>query len=338
MPALPESCARFYNPDVGALVQALEAGTPALGGCARLRRLHESPLLSVDLWRCVEDGEGLRAERCHTAAVLTVCLSGAGVLQAAGRAMLIEAGTALLTPGDLPYRSAHPLGCGDMGCHVRPSPRLLRHLRLPVSRCATAPLAAATYLGFRRAVERAASGSSDGLELEEASLSLFAVAPVLRALEEEPGTKRRHAELVEETKALLFRRFAERLCLDEVAGALNVSPYHLARLFRRHTGLSIHGYRTRVRLAHALDRLEEARGALTELALELGFSSHSHFTDVFRRAFGAPPGAVAVAPRVPFTWAPTPLPGPDSSPRRRQLHPERRGRLREPGPGGGAGL
>jgi AraC-like DNA-binding protein len=40
-------------------------------------------------------------------------------------------------------------------------------------------------------------------------------------------------------------------------------------------------------------RLPESRGNLTALALELGFASHSHFTDTFRRAFGVAPSAVA---------------------------------------------
>jgi AraC-like DNA-binding protein len=74
---------------------------------------------------------------------------------------------------------------------------------------------------------------------------------------------------------------------------VGVSAFHLARLFRRQTGFSLHGYRTRIRLLQALDRVAEARGALTDLALDLGFSSQSHFTDAFRRAFGVPPGALA---------------------------------------------
>ena len=73
---------------------------------------------------------------------------------------------------------------------------------------------------------------------------------------------------------------------------MGTSAFHLARLFGRHTGFTLHGYRTRMRLLHALDRLEEARGTLTDLALELGYSSQSHFTDAFRRAFGAPPGSL----------------------------------------------
>jgi AraC-like DNA-binding protein len=277
---------------VQALLQVLEGGEPALSGCARRSRLHDSALLSVDLWRCDVDGDGLPAERCHATPVLTVALAGASVLQVGGRALLVESGTALFAHADLPYRSAHPFGCGDTGCHVRPSPLLLRELRLPPG-WATLALAPPAYLRFRSAVQRAARADGDGLELEEACQFLLAAAPGLRVLEAEDGARRRHVELVEETKSLLLRRFKHRLSLDAIARGVAASPYHLARLFRRHTGFSLHGYRTRLRLLYALERLDQARGALTELALELGFSSQSHFTDAFRRAFGVPPGAVA---------------------------------------------
>jgi AraC-like DNA-binding protein len=277
---------------VQALVQAVEAGVPVLDGCARLRPLHRSALFSVDLWRCVEDGDGLRAERAHAAPVLTVLLSGASVLQAGGRDVIVEAGTALLAHADLAYRAAHPFGCGDTGCHVRPSPVLLEELRLPRAPWTAVALPIRSHLRLLLAVEGVALRGADGLELEEACLSTLAAIPDLRALEENV-THRRHVERIAETKALLLRRFAESLSLDEVARAVGLSAFHLARLFRRHTGFSLHGYRTRIRLLRALDRLEEARGALTDLALELGFSSQSHFTDAFRRAFGVPPGALA---------------------------------------------
>jgi len=277
---------------VQALVQAVEAGVPVLDGCGRLRPLHRSALLSVDLWRCVEDGDGLRAERAHAAPVLTVLLSGASVLQESGRDVIVEAGTALLAHADLAYRAAHPFGCGDTGCHVRPSPVLLQELRLPRAPWTVIALPIRSHLRLLLAVEGVVLRGADGLELEEACLSTLAAIPGLGALEENV-THRRHVERIAETKALLLRRFGESLSLDEVARAVGLSAFHLARLFRRHTGFSLHGYRTRVRLLRALDRLEESRGALTELALELGFSSQSHFTDAFRRAFGVPPGALA---------------------------------------------
>jgi AraC-like DNA-binding protein len=282
---------------VQALVQAVEGGVPVLDGCARLRPLHRSPLLAVDLWRCVEDGDGLRAERAHAAPVLTVLLSGASVLEESGRALVVEAGTALLAHADVAYRAAHPFGCGDTGCHVRPSPALLEELQLPRAPWTAMAVPIRAHLRFRLAVEDIALSGADGLELEEACLSLLAATPDLRVLEASPARNRRHRELIDETKAVLLRRFGEALSLDDVARAVGTSPFHLARLFRRHTGFSLHGYRTRIRLLSALDHLEAARGGLTDLALELGFSSQSHFTDAFRRAFGCPPGALARSER-----------------------------------------
>jgi AraC-like DNA-binding protein len=268
--------------------------------------------MSVDLWRCVEDGDGLRAERAHAAPVLTVALSGASVLEGVGRSAIIEAGTALLARAGVAYRSAHPFGCGDTGCHVRPSPLLVRELRLPRAGWKAVRIGPRAHLRFRVAVERAALVASNGLALEEASLALLAATSEATEPVAGPGTNHRHLELVEDTKALLLRRFDESLSLGDIARALAVSPFHLARLFRRHTGISLHGYRTRVRLLQALERIGDALGALTDLALELGFSSQSHFTDAFRRAFGVPPGAMARA-RLRELRTPGPNWGPDES-------------------------
>jgi AraC-like DNA-binding protein len=66
-------------------------------------------------------------------------------------------------------------------------------------------------------------------------------------------------------------------------------PFHFARIFQHGTGLPIHRYLTQLRLRASLDRLAEGRGDLTALALDLGFSSHSHFTGLFRKAFGKTP-------------------------------------------------
>jgi AraC-like DNA-binding protein len=104
-----------------------------------------------------------------------------------------------------------------------------------------------------------------------------------------PATERAHRERAAATQALLAARFPEPLGLDEIARAVHSSPFHLARLFRRATGLPIHRYRLRLRLAAALERLAGGADDLTALALDLGFSSHSHFSDAFRRAFHLPP-------------------------------------------------
>lgn len=54
-------------------------------------------------------------------------------------------------------------------------------------------------------------------------------------------------------------------------------------------GTTIHDYLRRQRLRAALEPLAETSTDLARLALDLGFSSHSHFTGAFRREFGRTP-------------------------------------------------
>ncbi|MCW5650746.1 MAG: helix-turn-helix transcriptional regulator [Ramlibacter sp.] len=82
---------------------------------------------------------------------------------------------------------------------------------------------------------------------------------------------------------------AARWTLDDVAQAACCSPFHLAHSFRRHTGLSLHAWRQRLRLAAALQYLEDGESSLAALAHALGFSSQSHLGAVFQRELGVTP-------------------------------------------------
>jgi AraC-like DNA-binding protein len=76
--------------------------------------------------------------------------------------------------------------------------------------------------------------------------------------------------------------------LVDVAREVGTSPAYLTDLFRRVEGVPLHKYLVQLRLARALVELPSASD-LTALALSLGFSSHSHFSFAFRRAFGSTP-------------------------------------------------
>ena len=90
---------------------------------------------------------------------------------------------------------------------------------------------------------------------------------------------------------LIAANYAAKLTLEDLASQLDVSPFRLCRAFRQATGGSLHQHLTRLRLAAALEKLPEYRERLTDLALDLGFSSHSHFTQAFRGYFGRTPTA-----------------------------------------------
>lgn len=105
-------------------------------------------------------------------------------------------------------------------------------------------------------------------------------------------TLRAHREMTDAARRYIALHYREGIQLSDIADAAGTSMFHLCRVFRRQTGLPLHRFLSRMRLRAALDRAADDRARLTEIALDYGFSSHSHFTDSFRREFGFPPGAV----------------------------------------------
>ncbi|BCM85841.1 helix-turn-helix transcriptional regulator [Methylobacterium indicum] len=87
-----------------------------------------------------------------------------------------------------------------------------------------------------------------------------------------------------------------RLAIAEVAIQVGLSEFHVMRLFKARTGMTVHQY-----VVHR--RLEAARAALArgippaEAAARYGFYDQSHFTGHFRRAFGTTPRRYADACR-----------------------------------------
>lgn len=149
------------------------------------------------------------------------------------------------------------------------------------SRRAALPLAAHLQLGrWRRAL---ADGTTDALGLEEEVVAL------LGTLLEAPATPARPHRGVERAREHIAAAPGRNDTLAEIAAAACCSPFHLARAFRARTGDSLHGFRTRLRLAQAIERLRHGEADLSGLAADLGYTSHSHFSAVFRRRVGTSP-------------------------------------------------
>ena len=68
-------------------------------------------------------------------------------------------------------------------------------------------------------------------------------------------------------------------------------------MFQQLEGMPLYRYQLRLRLARALALLGDY-DSLTSLALELGFSSHSHFSAAFRQAYGQTPSSFKRSARI----------------------------------------
>lgn len=115
--------------------------------------------------------------------------------------------------------------------------------------------------------------------------------PCKRCRPDNPAGQPPDAELVRKTEALIADRFSEPMTLDSMARALNVSPYHLQRVFTRMTAQSPTQRLREVRLAMARQWLVEGRDTVGEVAARAGFHSPSYFASRFRDAFGMTPSA-----------------------------------------------
>jgi len=193
---------------------------------------------------------------------------------------------------------------GDLCEWFGVSPRLLRDVlasrdrgasedpRRPV-RFTHAPVDPLLYLTQRRIYLRALR-DADPLWLEEAVVDLadrvFDAAYGDRVPPAESSGRAR--EVVHDARALLARDLAAPLALSEIADTVGASMFHLSRCFRALTGRTLHDHRTQLRLRASLEALEGGERDIARLALDVGYSSHSHFTAAFGHVFGDTPSRV----------------------------------------------
>jgi len=98
------------------------------------------------------------------------------------------------------------------------------------------------------------------------------------------------AERVEKVVAVLREKLSEPPTLEELGRTVGCSPFHLSRTFSTATGMTIPQYTRQLRLERAAELLKSGSFNVTEAALEVGYSSLSHFSQAFHEAFGCCPG------------------------------------------------
>jgi len=194
------------------------------------------------------------------------------------------------------YRVSHPVEGGDACLSLAIAEPLLRELvpreqvrdGRPLAfrrqRRRIDPRAQALVAILRHGLSR---NVAETLEAETLVLTL-----VRRALGERTshaaGASPGRQKLVDRAKLVLSADLARRWTLAEVAAEVGVSPVYLTQAFQQVEAMPLYRYQLRLRLARALDLLGRYDD-LTMLGLDLGFSSHSHFSAAFRQAYGRTP-------------------------------------------------
>jgi AraC-like DNA-binding protein len=129
------------------------------------------------------------------------------------------------------------------------------------------------------------------LQQEEAQLNIL--APLLHMHAKGAGAHPRFGwehPAVKRAKDYLQAHYVEEVTLQELASVANMSPFHLARVFRQVVGLPPHAYQIQLRLAHARTLLAQGY-EVGYVASFTGFFDQSHFTQQFKRRYLVTPGS-----------------------------------------------
>jgi AraC-like DNA-binding protein len=235
-------------------------------------------------------------EECTATTQLVFPYRGVYVRHVGQHQSVAEANQVLFFNAAEGYRISHPVPGGDGSLTLVISEALLHEIAPPSSlrdcaelafrqhRLRIDPRAQVLVALLRHSLRQKIA---EPLEAESLALTL-----VQRAL----GPRTTHTagasvglqRLVDRVKLVLASDPMRRWTLAEIADEVRGSPVYLTQVFQQVEGLPLYRYQLRLRLARALDLLGQYDD-LTALSLDLGFSSHSHFSAAFREAYGRSP-------------------------------------------------
>ena len=260
--------------------------------------LLSSATVTIRDTKCEGSCRAMSPEECTSTTQLIFPYCGVYVRHVGDDQTVAEANQVLFFNAREGYRVSHPVGGGDGSLTLVIEESLLQELtppdmlhrspgiafrprRLRIDARAQALVALLRHSLHQKIAE----------PLEAEVLALTLVRQVLRpGSSHAPGATIGRQKLVDRAKLVLSSDLMRRWTLAEIARELRVSPVYLTQVFQQVEGLPLYHYQLQLRLARALDLLARYDD-LTTLALDLGFSSHSHLSAVFRRVYGCSPSA-----------------------------------------------
>lgn len=258
--------------------------------------LLKTPTVAIRDIYCQGSRRHQSAEECTETTELVFPYRGVFVRHLGSDQAVAEANQVLFFNATEGYHVSHPVPGGDASLSVSISELLLRELAPRTLLCDGAALA---FRQQRLRIDPRAQVLVAMLRhslREKVAEPLEAESLVLTLVQRALGPRTTHAagatvgrqRLVDRAKLVLASDLARRWTLADIAAEVRGSPVYLTQVFQQVEGVPLYRYHLRLRLARALDLLAQYDD-LTALSLDLGFSSHSHFSAAFRETYGRSP-------------------------------------------------
>jgi AraC-like DNA-binding protein len=105
--------------------------------------------------------------------------------------------------------------------------------------------------------------------------------------------KRVARERVEKVKAILARDLENPPTLEQLGREVGCSSFYLSRLFSQEAGMTVPQYLRKLRMEKAGELLLTGKFNVSEVAIEVGYNSLSHFSRAFCQTMGTCPALYA---------------------------------------------
>jgi len=128
--------------------------------------------------------------------------------------------------------------------------------------------------------------------------NIIGLAGVARHLREAAAALAPYSRLINALEHIR-QHYAQRISVAQLAALVNMSPRQFEREFQNTFRMSPTEYLRQFRLGEAVERLINTDATVSAIALDTGFSDHSHFSREFCRHYGMSPGAYRRKYRAP---------------------------------------
>lgn len=242
----------------------------------------------------------------HRVVELLLCLDGCMEIKIHGEAIPVNAGEYIAIFPDTPHQADVP---GDRPCSILQTH--FHSISLPDLIAKDAAASQSLFLlevslGRRKYIKDCFNpqleACLEGLRSEFAAsagnmhemLSLY-LAQINILLSRDLWIHRGDASIYENrhlVRAIYFanQRYMEKITVEDVASYVGVSSRYLSKMFHEQLQIGVADYITCVRISKAIERkYSDHRCTLTELALDVGFGSLQHFSQVFKKKMGISP-------------------------------------------------
>ena len=153
-------------------------------------------------------------------------------------------------------------------------------LRVPVDKAK----ARAAYLRTKLMPRAQFASATRLLEIFAEDLSAKSNQLAVREANAEPAA-------VVRARNYIRQNLREDITLAAVAKAACTSTFYICKLFKKHAGMNLMEYISRLRVERAKEQLQNPQARVSEIAYEVGFQSLTHFNRVFRAMVGKAPSA-----------------------------------------------